>query len=135
MAAWGSLHSLLDYECLLFHSEWLGSDLRIRHYESLRNKWRMPNDDSLPNESESESYITTDGQPTSLSWIKAPIWGLQPDFYYCQTVAGLLISLYLTVPLLFCFYSLPRKRVLASRCLAMDYSGFQASCHNTKLII
>jgi hypothetical protein len=41
--------------------------------------------------SESESYITTDGQPASLSWNKAPIWGLRPDFYYCQTVTGLLI--------------------------------------------
>jgi hypothetical protein len=34
--------------------------------------------------SESESYVT-------MSWNKAPIWGLQPDFYYCQTVAGLLM--------------------------------------------
>jgi hypothetical protein len=41
--------------------------------------------------SESESYITTDGQPASLSWNKASIWGLRPDFYYCLTVAGLLI--------------------------------------------
>jgi hypothetical protein len=40
---------------------------------------------------ESESYVTTDGQSASLSWNKAPIWGLRPDFYYCQTVAGLLI--------------------------------------------
>jgi hypothetical protein len=30
-----------------------------------------------------------DGQSASLSWNKAPIWGLQPDFYYRQTVAGL----------------------------------------------
>jgi hypothetical protein len=30
-------------------------------------------------ESESESYITTDGQSTSLSWKKAPIWSLWPD--------------------------------------------------------
>jgi hypothetical protein len=37
------------------------------------------------------SYVTTDGQPASLSWNKAPIWGLQPDFYYCLTVADLLI--------------------------------------------
>jgi hypothetical protein len=29
-------------------------------------------------------------QSASLSWNKAPIWGLRPDFYYCQTVAGLL---------------------------------------------
>jgi hypothetical protein len=27
-------------------------------------------------------------------------------------------------------YSLPRIHALASRCLAMDYSDFQASCHN-----
>jgi hypothetical protein len=40
---------------------------------------------------ESESCIPTDGQSASLSWNKAPIWGLRPDFYYCQTVAGLLI--------------------------------------------
>jgi hypothetical protein len=33
----------------------------------------------------------TDGQSASLSWNKAPIWGLQPDFYYCQTAAGLLM--------------------------------------------
>jgi hypothetical protein len=39
----------------------------------------------------SESYITTDGQLASLSWNKAPIWGLRPYFYYCQTVAGLLM--------------------------------------------
>jgi hypothetical protein len=42
-------------------------------------------------ESESESYVTTDGQSVSLSWNKAPIWSLRPDFYYCQTVAGLLV--------------------------------------------
>jgi hypothetical protein len=30
--------------------------------------------------SESESYVTTDGQSASVSWNKAPIWGLRPDF-------------------------------------------------------
>jgi hypothetical protein len=40
---------------------------------------------------ESESYVTTDGQSASLSWNKVPIWGLRPDFYYCQIVAGLLM--------------------------------------------
>jgi hypothetical protein len=29
-------------------------------------------------ESESESYVTTDGQPASLSWNKAHIWGWDP---------------------------------------------------------
>jgi hypothetical protein len=42
-------------------------------------------------ESESESYVTTDGQSASLSWNKAPIWGLRPDLCYCQSVAGLLM--------------------------------------------
>jgi hypothetical protein len=31
--------------------------------------------------SESESYVTTDGQSASLSWYKAPIRGLRPDFF------------------------------------------------------
>jgi hypothetical protein len=31
--------------------------------------------------SESESYVTTDGQSASLSWYKAPIRGLPPDFF------------------------------------------------------
>jgi hypothetical protein len=33
---------------------------------------------------ESESYITTDSQSASLSWNKAPIWGLRPYFYVRQ---------------------------------------------------
>jgi hypothetical protein len=33
----------------------------------------------------------TDGQSASLTWNKASIWGLRPDFYYCHTVAGLLM--------------------------------------------
>jgi hypothetical protein len=40
---------------------------------------------------ESESYVTTDGQPASLSWNKAPIWVLRPDLDYCLTVTGLLL--------------------------------------------
>jgi hypothetical protein len=41
--------------------------------------------------SQSRSYVTTDGQSATLSWNKAPIWGLRPDFYYSMTVAGLLM--------------------------------------------
>jgi hypothetical protein len=33
----------------------------------------------------------TEGQSASLSWNKAFVWGLRPDFYYCQTVVGLLM--------------------------------------------
>jgi hypothetical protein len=37
-----------------------------------------------------QSYVTTDSQLASLSWNKAPMWDLRPDFYYCQ-FAGLLM--------------------------------------------
>jgi hypothetical protein len=46
---------------------------------------------SSQSQSQSQSYITTDGRSASLSWNKAPIWSLRPDFYYCQIIAGLLI--------------------------------------------
>jgi hypothetical protein len=51
---------------------------------SLLTVWRLT-------QSESESSVTTGGQPASLSWNTAPVWGLRPHFYYCQTVAGLLM--------------------------------------------
>jgi hypothetical protein len=38
-----------------------------------------------------ESYVTTDGPSDSLSWNKAPIWGLRPDFYCCQIVVSVLM--------------------------------------------
>jgi hypothetical protein len=38
-----------------------------------------------------DCYVTTDGQSASLSWNKAPIRGLRSDFYYTQTLAGLLM--------------------------------------------
>jgi hypothetical protein len=31
----------------------------------------------------------TEGQSASPSWNTAPIWGLRPDFYYSQIIAGL----------------------------------------------
>jgi hypothetical protein len=46
---------------------------------------------SKSKQSQSQSYVTTDGQSASLSWCQAPIWGLRPDFCYCQTLAGLLM--------------------------------------------
>jgi hypothetical protein len=64
-------------------------------------------------ESESESYVTTDGQSASLSWNKAPIWGSRSDLYYCQTVAGLLMWGALsdeTTDLSFTIAASPRQR-------------------------
>jgi hypothetical protein len=40
---------------------------------------------------ESEFYVTTDRQPASLSWNKAPIWGLRPDLYYSCDSYGLVL--------------------------------------------
>jgi hypothetical protein len=42
-------------------------------------------------EYESESYVTTDCQSASLSWNKAPFWGLRQYLDYCLTIAGLLM--------------------------------------------
>jgi hypothetical protein len=47
----------------------------------LRSESRRNHDHILLSPTESESYITTDGQSDSLSWNKAPVWGLRPDFY------------------------------------------------------
>jgi hypothetical protein len=33
--------------------------------------------------------LTTDSESVSLSWNKPLIWGIRPDFYYCQTVSVL----------------------------------------------
>jgi hypothetical protein len=44
-----------------------------------------------PSKVESESYVTTDGQSATLSWNKAPIWGLRPDSYRRLTVASVLM--------------------------------------------
>jgi hypothetical protein len=47
--------------------------------------------------SESESYVTTDGQSAGLSWNKAPIWGLRPDFY-CRTEYGIRLTVTFLIP-------------------------------------
>jgi hypothetical protein len=55
----------------------------------------------------------TDGHSASLSWNKACIWGLWPDFYYCQTVAGLLMWGALSnkrTGLMFAIFAVPRQR-------------------------
>jgi hypothetical protein len=49
--------------------------------------------DSDSEQSQSQSYVTTDGQSASLSWCQAFIWGLRPDFHCCQTFVGLLSKL------------------------------------------
>jgi hypothetical protein len=45
----------------------------------------------LSAESESECYVMTNGQSASLSWSKAPIWGLWPGLYYMCDSYGLVL--------------------------------------------
>jgi hypothetical protein len=75
------------------------------------------------NESQRQSYVTTDGQSASLSRCQAPIWGPKPDFYCCQTIVGLLMcgALYdertgpsFTIPAVPCQHSHSRVRVRGS---------------------
>jgi hypothetical protein len=41
-----------------------------------------------PGQSQSQSYVTTDGQSASLSWCQAPIWDLRPDFFFLSDSCG-----------------------------------------------
>jgi hypothetical protein len=88
-----SLHSFLDYECLLLWLTWFSFTNRplLRTKDDwLHSDWLLFYK-WLTYKSESESYITIDGQSVSLSRNKAPVWGLRPDLYYLQTVADLLM--------------------------------------------
>jgi hypothetical protein len=91
------------------HNQWLSTTRSIPFWTTsvfsstvTNGEWRIPAhtlnclegrlpQDWINDASESESYVTTDGQSASLSWNKTPIWGLRPDFYYCQTGACLLM--------------------------------------------
>jgi hypothetical protein len=63
----------------------------VRTYLKIGRNCFIPHQPQSLIRTKSESYVTTDGQPASLSWNKAHFWGLRPDLYYCLTVAGLLI--------------------------------------------
>jgi hypothetical protein len=87
------------------HNQWLPKTRFIPYWTARTSVflwlWWMTNEESLLTHwtplrmlgmSESESYVTTDGQSASLSWYKAPLWSPRSDFYYCQTVPDLLMS-------------------------------------------
>jgi hypothetical protein len=126
------------------------------YYSTAENSLTNASESRLTHSSRVESYVTIDSQSASVSWNKAPIWGIRPYFYYCQTVAGLLLwgafsdertglsftvaagprqrteykSPCLTVLLLFCFscvYSLPRER--AYRSVAQQWTSMSVRCY------
>jgi hypothetical protein len=75
----------LTYLTLVWSSEC--SMLYCRNYPALKlAPWSL-----IHSKSQSQSYITPAGHSASLSWCQAPMWGPRKDFYYCQTVAGLLM--------------------------------------------
>jgi hypothetical protein len=72
--------------------DWLGPRLAaISHQHPSLPFAGWLSSDNWTGQSKSDSYVMTDGQSASLSWNKAPIWGLHPDFYNCQTLARLLM--------------------------------------------
>jgi hypothetical protein len=76
-----SLHSLIPFlPALLNHATAVSRD-SLKFYFS----------------AESESYVTTDGQSGSLSWYKAPIRGLRPDFYF-RTEYGIRLTVTFLIP-------------------------------------
>jgi hypothetical protein len=90
------LHSLCFYLMFggLLHLKgmnWPGVYHAGRNAKVVRSYVNIYEEKCIKSESLSKSYITTDGQSASLSCNKAHFWGLRPDFYYCQTVAGLLM--------------------------------------------
>jgi hypothetical protein len=86
---------------------------RLLRLAGLRWRYSTPTPHGRSVCTESESYVTSDDQSASLSWNKAPIWDLRPEFYYCLTVAGLLKSGVLSderTGMLFAIAADPRQR-------------------------
>jgi hypothetical protein len=81
------MHRLFPLSCILYlTTTYFGP------YTATISKWRSCyNRSRIILEYESESYVTTDGQPASLSWNKAPIWGLRPELYYLCVSYGLVL--------------------------------------------
>jgi hypothetical protein len=158
VTAEGSPHSLLDYECLLFHCDWLGSDLRVDHFFSFRCPLV-----NTPQLNTQLSYERTGWRPqcdchTNAEWTLLYNSSRTDERPPPPTVRVLVCFIrchgnVLTEPLsgngLFRVHWLLCKRVLIlwqpkrcvgyvpseplpsnGRLLWLRYSGFQPSCHN-----
>jgi hypothetical protein len=68
---------------LRLHRHKTGVEGDLPHLSNYESGWNQSHVDTQEKSwVEFEFYVTTDGKPASLSWYKAPIWGLRPDLYY-----------------------------------------------------
>jgi hypothetical protein len=85
---WLMNHSLLFHEGIP-NDEWRRMNhLRMNSFLVLLSTATPP---VRRNSFKIQTYVMTDGQSANLFWNNTPIWGLRPDLYYCQTVAGFLM--------------------------------------------
>jgi hypothetical protein len=75
------------------HNQWLSKTRSIPYWTTSVFSSTVTNDERRITYELSwvEFYVTTDGQPASLSWNKAPIWGLRPDLHYLCDSYGLVL--------------------------------------------
>jgi hypothetical protein len=86
--------------CCVFNSRSLATASNSEDFSASRAQILSPQppvQNSLT--TESESYVTTDGQSASLSWYKAPIRGLRPDFFFfCRSEYGIRLTVMFFIP-------------------------------------
>jgi hypothetical protein len=91
---------------------------------------RMTSHLRINHTSQSQSYVTTDGQSASVSWCQATIWGLRSDFFL--SFAGLLMwaalsdertGLYFTMYNIFTFYMLLHEFIYTLNYVSLYNSG------------
>jgi hypothetical protein len=138
MTVYNSLHSLLDYECLLFHCDCFGSDLRIGHFFSFRCPLVNTPQLNTPLLNSLLNSLTKINEWT-LESITCPsfITRCEPP----RTIVYYLVSIHCyetcvnLVTVLWFLQAYPLKRIcyLANLFIAMDYYGFQESCHSIKV--
>jgi hypothetical protein len=86
--------SLQLHSIMTAHNQWLSTTRSIPYWTTSVFSSTVTNDESLVTPWTAlrvKSYVTTDGRSASVYSNKAPIWGLRPHLYYCQTVAGFFI--------------------------------------------
>jgi hypothetical protein len=69
----------------------------VKSIQQSRAEQRAETSSEVNFESESESYVTADGQSANLSWYKAHIRGLRPDFFF-RSEYGIRLTVMFFIP-------------------------------------